>query len=276
MKKEIREVVITPEYAEELLKMNINNRAVRTKKVAELAEVMKKGEWELSNDAIVVSEGNILLNGQHRLMAVVKSGVACPFILYTGAEDSSFDIMDTPIVRRVADAIVRKGGKNSVQMETTISRYMNLHEDLLSGWESMKRFSSKTAGTRRELVEMFDKHEKLFDKWVKWVNATICKGVRLVSGAQLAALAAFLERDLGHEEDRIKEYIKALVLDGASQHKTILAVRKKLMLHNMKRERLDRHDILRYLIRGWNDFLLNREVIFIKTDEDSFYFIRPF
>ena len=256
--------------------MNINNRAVRTKKVAELAEVMKKGEWELSNDAIVVSEGNILLNGQHRLMAVVKSGMACPFILYTGAEDSSFDIMDTPIVRRLADAIARKGGKNSVWMETTISRYMNLHEDLLSGWVSMKRFNSKTAGTRRELVEMYDKHEKLFDKWVKWTYATISRGVRLVSGAQLAALAAFLERDLGHEEDKIKEYIKALVLDGATQHKTILAVRKKLMLHNMKKERLDRHDILRYLIRGWNDFLLNREVIFIKTDEDSFYFIRPF
>lgn len=276
MKKEIKEVVITPDYAEELLKMNINNRVLRPKKVAELAEAMKKGEWELSNDAIVISEGNILLNGQHRLMAVVKSGVACPFILYTGAEDSSFDIMDTPVIRRVADVIARKGGKNTVQMETTIARYLNLHEDLLSGWETMKRFNTKMSGTRREQVEMYDKCEKLFDKWVKWVNATINKGVRIVSGAQLAALAAFLERDLGHEEDKIKGYIKALVIDGATQHKTILAVRKKLMLHNMKKERLDRHDILRYLIRAWNDYLLGREVHFIKTDEDSFYFIRPF
>ena len=62
MKPEVKQVIITPEYAAELLKMNINNRSVRTRKVAELADAMRKGEWELSNDAIVISEGNILLN----------------------------------------------------------------------------------------------------------------------------------------------------------------------------------------------------------------------
>ena len=101
------------------------------------------------------------------------------------------------------------------------------------------------------------------------------KGVRLAPEAQLTALAIFLERDLDHDEGKIVGYLKALLLDGMTQHKTVLAIRKKLMLHQMKKERIDRHDILRYLIRGWNDFLLDREVNFIKTDEDSFYFIRP-
>jgi hypothetical protein len=104
----------------------------------------------------------------------------------------------------------------------------------------------------------------------------VARGVRLASEAYLASLAIFLERDLGHEEQKIEDYLNALLIDGETQHKTILAIRKKLMLHNMKRERIDRHDILRYIIRGWNDYLLGREVTYIKTDEDSFYFIRPF
>lgn len=102
--------MISPKYAEELLKLNTNNRKVRQSKVDSLAESMKKGEWELSNDAITISEGNVLLNGQHRLLAVVKSGVPCNFILYTGAPDSSFGIMDTPSLRRVSDVISRMGG----------------------------------------------------------------------------------------------------------------------------------------------------------------------
>lgn len=276
MKLEIKQVVITPEQAEELLKMNINNRSVRPRKVNELADAMKRGEWEMSNDAIVISEGNILLNGQHRLMAVVKSGVACPFILYTGAQDSSFDIMDTPTIRRISDVISRKGGKNGSKTESTITRYINLHKDLLNGWETIKRFDTHPSATRRELVDLYDKHEKLIEKWVKKVGAIVARGVRLASEAYLAALAIFLERDLGHEEKNIEGYLKALLIDGATQHKTILVIRKKLMLHQMKREKIDRHDILRYIIRGWNDYLLGREVTYIKTDEDSFYFIRPF
>lgn len=43
MKKEIKQVVITPEYAGELLRMNVNNRNVRQSKVDALAESMKKG-----------------------------------------------------------------------------------------------------------------------------------------------------------------------------------------------------------------------------------------
>lgn len=276
MKQEVKQVIITPEYAEELLKMNVNNRVVRSKKVAELAEAMKRGEWELTNDAIVISEGNILLNGQHRLMAVVKSGVPCPFILFTGAQDSAFDVMDTPVARRISDAIARKGGKKGVKMESAITRYINIHADLLNGWETMKRFASTTSASRREILNFYEKNEKLIDKWVKKVNSILGKGVKLVSEAQLTALAIFLERDLDHDDGKIESYLKALLLDGMTQHKTILAIRKKLMLHQMKKERIDRHDILRYLIRGWNDFLLDREVNFIKTDEDAFYFIRPF
>lgn len=174
MKLEVKQVIITPEYAEELLKMNVNNRIVRSKKVAELAEAMKRGEWELTNDAIVISEGNILLNGQHRLMAVVKSGVPCPFILLTGAQDSAFDVMDTPVARRISDAIARKGGKNGVKMESAITRYINIHTDLLNGWETMKRFATTTSASRREVLNFYEKNEKLIDKWGEKDEKHIC------------------------------------------------------------------------------------------------------
>lgn len=275
MKKEIKVVTITPEYAADLLKMNINNRTVRPKKVAQLAEQMRKGEWELSNDAITISEGNILLNGQHRLMAVVQSGVPCDFILYTGAPDQAFDVMDTPSLRRVADVISRKGGKSCMKLESSIGRYMNLHNDHLNEWETMYRFANDIQATRREMVNYFEEHGEFALKWVNRVQNVSLRGVRLLSEAQLAGFAMFLEQDMFHSEEKIHEFIKELLIDGMTQHKTILAVRKKLMRHKVKMEILTRSDVMRYLIRAWNDYVTDKEVSCINAKEDSFYFIRP-
>ena len=276
MKFEIKEVIITPEYASELLKFNTNNRAVRQNKVSQLAESMNKGEWELSNDAIVVSEGNVLLNGQHRLLAVVKSGVSCPFILFTGAQDSAFAVMDTPALRRVSDVIARKGGKSAQKAEAAIAKYLNIHYDLINHWESIRRFSREVVATRKEMVAFYDKKSDLLNRWIAKVNNIAQKGVRLAPESQLAALAIFLEKDMNHDVGKIEAFIKALLIDGASQHKTILAVRKKFMKHKLKEERIVPEDVMRYLIRAWNDFLRGREVLFIKTDEDAFYFVRPY
>lgn len=67
-------VTITPELAEGLLAMNTENRRLRPSHVAYLARAIERGEWQMPPDAIMVSDSGKLLNGQHRLTAVVRSG----------------------------------------------------------------------------------------------------------------------------------------------------------------------------------------------------------
>lgn len=271
----IKPMLVTPKYAEELLKMNVSNRKVRRSKVDSLAESMKKGEWELSNDAIVISEGNILLNGQHRLLAVVKSGVACNFIVFTGATDSSFGIMDTPSVRRVSDVIYRMGGTNPNNAEAVVRDFMNLTLDYNNGWETMWRYGHRSQATRKECIDAYEKYAEDIAKWLKFADHVIGKGASLISMSAVASLGLFFNVTLNHPEDKIRAFFRELFVDGATSHATILYVRRKLLRHKMKLETLSKDDRHRLVIRAWNDYVLGKQSNVIRTTEDAFRYIKP-
>ena len=271
----IKPMLVTPKYAEELLKMNSNNRSVRQSKVDSLAESMKKGEWELSNDAITISEGNVLLNGQHRLLAVIKSGVPCNFIIYTGAPDSSFDIMDTPALRKISDVIQRKGGTNTVRAQTVISYMSRLMDDYKNKWETIYRFDRNSTWTRKESITYYDNNSEAIAKWLNYSCQTIERNIALVPITSLAAFGLFLETILKHPEEKILEFFRQLIIDGKTNNTTILYARRKLLRHKTKVELLPRGDDARLVFRAWNDFVLGKQVQIIKTNEDSFRYIYP-
>lgn len=68
---------VTPEMAKAWLLKNPENRPIEEDRVSEYADKMRRGEWKEKmhggSPLIVMKEGE-LINGQHRLMAVVKYG----------------------------------------------------------------------------------------------------------------------------------------------------------------------------------------------------------
>lgn len=83
-------VVVTPQLANDLLQTQITNRPISYVKVAEYAELMKEGKWEQCGDTICVDENNHLTDGQHRLLAIVKSGISQKMLLVRGIKHSIY------------------------------------------------------------------------------------------------------------------------------------------------------------------------------------------
>ena len=85
--------LITPKLAEEYLARNTNNyRKINPSIVKKYAEDMKDGKWEETAEPISFSPSGVLLNGQHRLAAIVKSGVAVTMVVARDVEARIFDI----------------------------------------------------------------------------------------------------------------------------------------------------------------------------------------
>jgi len=98
---------ITPEVASVILdRCNHGNRRLRQGVVEKYAKMMKSGDWHLSPEAIVISNTGRLLNGQHRLSAVVKAGRAVRFVTIRGPGDDVFAVLDRGAVRTTADALM--------------------------------------------------------------------------------------------------------------------------------------------------------------------------
>ena len=98
---------IGPEQAKKYLGMNYDkNRTVRQAHVVGLAEQMKAGQWVLSAQGIIFDENGTLIDGQHRLMAIIKAGVVVPITVTRGAPEASFKVLDSGSGRTMADALM--------------------------------------------------------------------------------------------------------------------------------------------------------------------------
>lgn len=103
MKTEIR--IITPADAAMLLEGNTGNRPVRPSRVAMLADAIKRGEWMLTHQGIAIAGSGRILDGQHRLLAIIKSGISVQIAVTTGVNEAAFSAIDVHDKRTNADAL---------------------------------------------------------------------------------------------------------------------------------------------------------------------------
>jgi hypothetical protein len=76
-------ISVTPEIAAKWLESNTGNRTIKNAKVKEYANTMKRGSWRPgTGDPIRISTGGNLIDGQHRLWAVLTAGIPMNFMVY--------------------------------------------------------------------------------------------------------------------------------------------------------------------------------------------------
>lgn len=114
-------VMLTPRMAKELLARNTHNRKIAQTRVSIWAEAMKRGEWTLNGQPIVIAKDGTVLDGQHRLLACVQSGVTIPAIIIKGVEQDAQYTMDTGKARTLSDVLSLKGEKNATNLAAIIT-----------------------------------------------------------------------------------------------------------------------------------------------------------
>jgi len=66
-------VLITPEMAKRMLEKNGHNRKVSTANVSKITNAMKVNKWAYNGEPIIIGEDGTLLDGQHRLLGIIKA-----------------------------------------------------------------------------------------------------------------------------------------------------------------------------------------------------------
>ena len=103
---EVRKITVAA--AEKLLEKNHNNRKPRKSHIQHLARQMSKGRWKLSAQPIVVTKSGYLVDGQHRMIAVVESGATIEVLVAIIPDESQqeiFTVLDQGAARSVADIL---------------------------------------------------------------------------------------------------------------------------------------------------------------------------
>jgi hypothetical protein len=142
---------VTPEMAAGWLKNNPRNRNLNAKVVDDLARAILQGNWALNGEAIKLSSDGQLLDGQHRLSAIVKSGATVEMLVVTGLEPWTQDTMDTGRKRTTADVLAIHGEGNTNVLAAVTKRVWMLEQ----GNHKFANFSSPSTLELMETLERF-------------------------------------------------------------------------------------------------------------------------
>lgn len=95
VKKAPEIVTITPADAMSLLEMNGTNRPLNEQHVKRIARQISDSKWKFNGDTIKIATTNDILDGQHRLWAIIESKTAIETIVVRGIETDAFATIDT-------------------------------------------------------------------------------------------------------------------------------------------------------------------------------------
>lgn len=255
-KKQYFEVkTLTSNEAEQLLiKTNHRNRKYSQRTVSRYAEQMKKGEWqENTGELIKISENNILLDGQHRLMAQAKAGVTLRWWIAYGLKEKTFEVIDTGKSRVSGDALHVLGVKDANSMAAIIRNYLLFEAGIFD-----PKIGRIPQSSISKIVEIYQKNPLKWDVINKKSRGLYLSSNRILKQGYIGGWYSFL---MNYEENESEIFFGKLCagIDLHGLDDPILVFRNILLQEKSMERRLTGSAKNAYMIITWNNYLQKKK-----------------
>jgi hypothetical protein len=248
-------ITVTPAIAEEWLTRNTTNRKLREGVVEKYARDMLEGRWSRNPQPIIWYDDTKLADGQHRLWAVVISGVTVEFFVHWDVDREAGLNIDTGVGRDLVDNARISGyegylTKQSVGTALVVAFGRVVREKTLSGSERMA------------LVEKYASHLQFADS-----QAPVKRGV---APREVRAAIARAHMHLG-DNARLVEFCKIL---GTGIPNEVVADRAALAFRNYMLEvtagrKLDPRDTFLKAMNAIDYFVRRKALTVIKVVKEE-------
>lgn len=254
---------INPSIAQLVLEHhNPKNRTLRMQRVRQYADEMRRGQWKLAGDPIRFDADGILLDGQHRLRAIVEAGLAMEFVVIRGLESDTFTVMDKGLNRGVGDAL-----GSDVKQATHKAAALRLLYVVKNGGDPRKT-EDRYYASRTDIVTLYNADAENIDQ--QTLNAS--QMYNAVGGNRSAWIAFYLM--LGEVEGFWKP---VQFLEGLHTGAGMEAGDARLALRNWLSGKYNQHkqmsgDHLALYIKSWNLFYKDKQVqrLLMPNSTDAF------
>jgi hypothetical protein len=251
---------VGPEEAKALLSMNTHNRGVNRRAVNEYALAMTRGDWKFDASPIRLADDGLLLDGQHRLEAVIESGTTQPMLVVMGVEKEAQKVMDTGRKRSFANVLTLEGEKDT----TGLAAVILMHYRWVNGLRGERLFRpgggiTSSAATAEVLIPqnatlLAHFHENL------WLRDTLRPGAAISRFTNLPPRIATFAYALIHQipnvaadEDFFWDRLKTGI--GLEEDSPILQLRNRLADAHQEKLRGSHvvpQLLLAYVFKSWN------------------------
>lgn len=239
-------VAVTPELAAQWLAMNTRNRHLRKPDVAAYARDMLNQDWHLNGESIKFTPDGALLDGQHRLQAVIQAGVSVPMLVVRGVCEAAMPTIDTGITRKFSDVLTIDGVANSKTLAALIRRAVR--------WEAGQRYSTdRQRSTSAEMLEFLHTHPEIRDA-AQFGDQYASRNLLPASVLGMAYwLFASLDRDQAHR------FLLHVVHEDVPVDHPARVLNRRVVAMRITQGRVNAAEALALTIRGWNAYRTGEE-----------------
>lgn len=263
---EFKIVDVNPSVALEWLAHNHDNRTVSTDRVRQYADQMRRGQWRLTGDAVRFDTTDRLVDGQHRLLAVLEAAAgdtafSVQMAVIFGLAPETFQVIDTGYVRRPGD-VLGFGTKGRQRMAAMIRVLY-----VVDAGADPRNAADLNSVTR---VDIADYHE---------ANESLCHAANVRGGELYGAIkgnftawAAFSFLAMRATYDTPNAGLVGEFLDGVKYGVGLGAGDPRLAYRNFlmnKRELPNAGHHLHLIIKVWNYWLQGRQMQVMTTRGDE-------
>lgn len=171
---------IDPSLAKLLLEANVRNRPISTPHVRSIARDMTNGKWRLTHQGIALDRDGRLVDGQHRLSAIIESQTTQKMVVTYNVDPESFHSVDVGLQPRSIAQIV--GLVRGTKYASTVTAASKIVWHIL---EDNQDQPIRTKWTESEIVALLD----VFESDMVWTCERVCNVQLLKQAPAIAALA---------------------------------------------------------------------------------------
>lgn len=248
---------ITPEVAAEWLKKNVGNRPLSKAVVEFYAACMRRGEWVFAGDPIRFDQDGNLIDGQHRLAAVVLSGVTVEAVVITGlARNEVMPALDQGSVRTRGHILAIAGHANYRSLAGALA-WLYRYET-----GNLLKTRSGARDSRYQMLELLAKNPKLPES-VSLITA-LKKARKLVPEGAAAFLHYVFSK---HDAKAATGFFRALDSGADLEQGDPIYVLRETLLEDRSPKTYRKLSPLHraaITVKAWNAFRAEEKVRFFK------------
>lgn len=222
-----------------LLRNRDNNRPLNGRKVGEYEDVIRRGEWRLTPQGIIFDHNGRLIDGQHRLTAIVRSGRTVALQVTRDVDPDIFSVIDVGFKRTAGHIFTMQGEPQGAQLAAALQWLFNYEANTIE--------TNCAAASAQQLFALLDAHPRLRDH--------LSARNRLRPRALLTpAVAIWLEYEFCRiDPERGRHFFDAFGQgEGLRAGMPALALRRRLDDNLAASAKLKPADLAAFVIKAWN------------------------
>lgn len=241
---------ITPELAEAYLATQETNRPLKKQVVRRLVGVIQRGEWVFNGETIKFDAGGRLIDGQHRLAAIIAGDQPIETLVVRNASELAQDTVDTGTRRTLLDALRMRGEKNAAALASAIGWLYRLQSGKGGATSGAEQYPTIQQG-----LTLLGNNPGL--RYAQTVAYRVYSNARLPQGVCMA-LYYHLS---GIDEQDAEVFFEHLASGaGLDEGHPILVLRSTLKRFNEQRPKPSQPYYAAITIKAWNAFKEGRAV----------------